>query len=153
MNSPTYKFPASPGMPLFPVSPERMNASSHHHYYEMPDSPTHSPKHGRVSDVHGMVARFNSLDIKDHAELRKKDEAALRRAQVGREEAEGEMRWMKAGLERLEGELRESKEQQSKIVEKLEAELGESKEREKKLAKRLDVVMVSGVQVSAMSHC
>jgi len=77
-----------------------------------------------------MVARFNSLDIKDHAEMRKKDEAALRRAQMGREEAEEEMRKMKEESGRLEKELEETR------------------EREKKVVKRLDVVMVSyaGVQ-------
>jgi len=72
-----------------------------------------------------MVARFNSLDIKDHAELRKKDEAALRRAQMGREEAEEEMRKVKDESRRLEKEIEEAK------------------EREKKVVMRLDVVMVS----------
>jgi len=109
-------------MPLFPVSPERLNIAS---FYELPDSPTRSPRQKReASDVHGMVARFNSLDIKDHAELRKKDEAALRRAQIGREEAEGEARSLKADSQRLEKELEDAK------------------ERERKVMKRLDVVMV-----------
>lgn len=104
-------------MPLFPVSPERLNIAT---YYELPDSPTRSPRHDRnISDVHGMVARFNSLDIKDHAELRKKDEAALRRAQMGREEAEEELRNTREQSQRLEKELEEVKEREKKVVKKL----------------------------------
>ncbi len=72
-----------------------------------------------------MVARFNSLDIKDHAELRKKDEAALKRAQMGREEAEAE-------CQRMRQELRA-----------VEAEREVEKDREKRVAKKLDIVMVN----------
>ena len=112
-------------MPLFPVSPDRLNTTTYYDY-QLPDSPTRSPLRERKhSDVHGMVARFNSLDIKDHADLRKRDEAALRRAQMGREEAEEELRKTKEESQRLEKEL------------------AEVKEREKKVVKRLDVIIVS----------
>lgn len=89
----------------------------------LPGSP---PKHGRTSaDVRAMVSRFNTLDIKDHADLRRKDVAALKRAQMGREEAEAEAK-------RVRDEMTAMRE-----------DMDEAKERERRVAKRLDGVMVS----------
>lgn len=130
-----FKFPISPGKPLFPLSPERVNATRHAAYNSnggtsMPQSPSlpdlglsnkHRPSN---SDVQAVIARFNSLDIKDHAELRKRDEAALRRAQMGREEAENE--------------VKKSREENRALRKDIE----EGKDRERKVAKRLEVVMV-----------
>lgn len=131
-----FNFPPTPGMPLFSLSPERINAQRGN------ATPTEglptslpefgSPKHARSnSAVEGMIARFGSLDVKDHVDLRKKDEAALRRAQMGREEAEGEAR-------KLKDEAR---------VAKKEAE--DAKERERKTVKKLDVLLVSIIVTSA----
>ena len=128
-------------MPLFPISPERVNAGrgqpqSPNGFPMSPSLPDlGKPKHNKAnSDVQGMVARFNSLDIKDHAELRKKDEAALKRAQLGREEAEEQLR-------RVREETR-----------RMKRELDEGGERERKMMKRLDVVMVSSWNKSAYSQ-
>lgn len=78
-----------------------------------------------------MVARFNSLDIRDHVELRKKDEAALKRAQMGREEAEEQ-------LKRVREESR-----------KLKRDLDDGGDRERKMMKRIDTVMVRSPQTPA----
>ena len=84
------------------------------------------PKHWRTnSDVQGIVARFNGLDIKDRMDDKlKKSEASLRRAQMGREEAEAQVK-----------ELRE----EARAAKK---DLDESRDRERRVTKRLDVVMV-----------
>ena len=124
-------------MPLFSLSPERIN--SQRGTMAMPQTDVGvfgsampelgSPKHVRdKSAVEGMIARFGSLDVKDHADLRKRDEAALRRAQLGREEAESEGK-------RLREEAR---------LAKKEAE--EAKERERKTVKRVDVLLVSTIR-------
>lgn len=124
MDSPTAHLPTTTSTPLHPLSPERVNVPKHS--LSVFGSPQSSPSRNKdLSDVQGMVARFNALDIKDHAELRKKEQAALRRAQMGREEAEAEAkRWREEcrGLKR-EGE--------------------EGRERERRVVRRLDVVMVS----------
>ena len=127
-------------MPLFPVSPERLNANTHVVHASkatlmaspsLPNfeaSSTHSsPTHAQSknSDVQGMVARFNALEIKDHQELRRRDEAALKRAQMGREQAEEE-------VIRVKGELRS-----------LRRDVEEGRERERRVARRLENVMVS----------
>lgn len=78
-----------------------------------------------------MVARFNSLDIKDHAELRKRDKAALERAQMGREEAESE--------------LKKTREH----IRALKKEQDESKDRERKVMRRIDVLMVCAKTLDA----
>lgn len=78
------------------------------------------------SDVQGMVARFNGLNIQDRLEEKiKKKEAALSRANMGREEAEAQVK-----------ELRE----EGRAAKR---DLDESRDRERRVAKRLDVVMVS----------
>ena len=124
---PVYNFPASPGTPLFPVSPERANRQP------LPQSPSlasdlHDPfkmAHLREnSDVQNKVAQFNSLS-KEAAQRRKDNEAAMRRAVLGREEAESEAR-------RLRDENR--------VMRK---ELEEGKSREKRVAQRIENVMVS----------
>ncbi|KAL2357013.1 hypothetical protein BJ546DRAFT_1058624 [Cryomyces antarcticus] len=183
MHSPgPFRFPPTPSLPLFPLSPERVNGTrppysgpqpttptkafyipspspSRTHYedpfaftnfptptqsfspskslqspvrgYGLPQSPSlpeiHELKrqgHARTSsDVQGMVARFECLEVKDHAELRKRDEAALKKAVLGREEAESD-------VQRLKEELR-----------KLKEEKKEGDERERKVSKRLEIVM------------
>lgn len=137
MDSPPFgpfNFPATPGMPLFSLSPERINSQRGTAMPRtdgvfntgMPE--LGSPKHVRdKSAVEGMIARFGSLDVKDHVDLRKRDEAALRRAQLGREEAESEGK-----------KLREE-------VHLAKKEAEDAKERERKAVKRLDVLLVGMV--------
>lgn len=119
-------------MPLFPLSPERINTratannSNNQNYPPAPSMPDSSrSKHAQSnSEVQAMVSRFNSLEINDHVELHKRDMAALKRAQMGREEAETELR-------RCREELRQFKK-----------DIDEGSGRERKVMKRLDVVMV-----------
>lgn len=94
----------------------------------LPAMPTFR-SHGRTnSDVQGLVKRFEHLDVRDRdaesAERRKRHEAELRRAQIGREEAEND-------VARLREETR-----------RLKKEGDESRDRERKVGKRLEVVMV-----------
>ena len=128
---PDIKFPSTPGLPLFPVSPERMNRQF------LPQSPSepsiHSASNARVgllnshsrtsSDVQGKVAQFNNLS-KEAAQRRKDNEAALKRAVVGREEAESETR-------RLREENRE-----------LKKDVEEGRIRERRVGERVETVMV-----------
>ena len=122
--------PHAPGMPLFPVSPERMNASKQHipQSPSMPAFTTHhissansSPTHQKNSDVQGMVARFNALEIKDHQELRRRDEAALKRAQVGREQAEEDCRRMREDARALRKDVEEGRERERRVAKRVES--------------------------------
>ena len=134
MDAPVFRLPASPGTPLFPVSPERANRQQ-----SIPQSPSlptgfsiRSPNDvfgspGRVSDVQGKVAQFNNLN-KESTQKRKENEAALKRAVVGREEAESEMR-----------RLREANSE-------LKKQITEYERRERKVGLRLENKMVSSIQ-------
>jgi len=69
----------------------------------LPGSPT---RHERAqSDVHSMVARFDSLKIQDPEEMKKKHAAALKRAQMGREEAEAEAKKLKEEMKEMKSEM------------------------------------------------
>lgn len=126
---PKFIIPASPGTPLFAVSPERANRQP------LPQSPslpsdlvnlrdTFATGHTRTSsDVQGKVAQFNNLS-KEAAQRRRDNEAALKRAVMGREEAESETRRLK---------------EESRL---LRREIEEGRGRERKVAERLDGVMV-----------
>lgn len=127
---PPLSFPASPGTPLFAVSPERVNRQP-----IIPQSPSlpsdlayrrdpFTTCHTRTtSDVQGKVAQFNNLS-KEAIQRRKDNEAALKRAVMGREEAESETRRMK---------------EENRV---LRREIEEGRERERKVAERVEVVMV-----------
>src|ERR1700754_4984187 len=113
---PPVKFPASPGTPLFPLSPERVNGTRPPYNGQllqspsMPEfgkpsmgtgsvdpflfnnsgSPTSPFRHSRnnsATDAHvqGMVARFDSLSIRDY---KAQNEVAIKRADMAREMAE-----------------------------------------------------------------
>ncbi|KAL8824830.1 MAG: hypothetical protein Q9191_004797 [Dirinaria sp. TL-2023a] len=120
---PVFKVPASPGTPLFPVSPERANRQP------IPQSPSlpsnlEDPfisNHTRVpSDVQGKVAQFNNLS-KETAQRRRDNEAALKRAVLGREEAEGETRRLKEEHRVLRKEIEEGRGRERRVGERLEA--------------------------------
>ena len=72
------------------------------------------------SEVQGKVAQFNGL-AKEAAQRRKDNEAALKRAILGREEAEGESRRLRDGNERLRMEVEEGRSRERKVGERLEA--------------------------------
>ncbi|KAI9849172.1 MAG: hypothetical protein M1837_005402 [Sclerophora amabilis] len=119
---PTYRFPASPGTPLFPVSPERANQQNRPAL--RPTSPSGPDFIGKdqsacASDVQNKVAQFNSLN-KDAAERRRVHEAALRRALMGREEAESENRRMKEELRNMRREAVDGKDRERRVAERLE---------------------------------
>lgn len=124
---PAYKSSASPGIPLLPVSPERVNRQLH----QSPSLPSglHDPSKmaqlKEASEVQSKVAQFNNLS-KEAVQRRKDNEAAMRRAVLGREEAENETK-------RLRDEYQG-----------LRKELEEGKARERKAAQRIESVMVGG---------
>jgi hypothetical protein len=80
--------------------------------------------HSRDSSVHERAAKFDSLAFQGKTLERKANDAALKRAMLGREEAESEMR-----------KYREEARSLRKLVE-------EGKERERKVGERLETVMV-----------
>lgn len=80
---------------------------------------------GLASPVHDKISQFNSMSMQSRQLERKTADAALKRAMLGREEAEAEMR-------RLKDEARD-----------LRQEIEEGKERERRVGERLETVMVS----------
>ncbi|KAL8995187.1 MAG: hypothetical protein Q9169_005020 [Polycauliona sp. 2 TL-2023] len=123
----TAKFPASPGTPLLPISPERANRQP------LPPSPSlpsnlHDPlkmAHPKeASDVQNKVAQFNSLS-KEAVQRRKDNEAAMRRAVLGREEAENETRRVKEEYNGLRKEFDEGKARERKVAERIESVMEE----------------------------
>ena len=125
---PVFRFPASPGTPLFPVSPERANRQAF-----LPNSPSlpsglaalqndpFTSNHSRgSSDVQSKVAQFNTLS-KEAVQRRKENEASLRRAVLGREEAESETRRLKDDNMILRREIEEGRSRERRVGERVEA--------------------------------
>lgn len=108
-----YTFPSSPGRPtpLFPVSPERVNRQSEN------ASPT---SHSRDSSVHEKISKFDSLAYQGKALERRTADAALKRAMMGREEAESEMRRYRDEARSLRKHAEEGKDRERKVGERLE---------------------------------
>ncbi|KAK4986568.1 hypothetical protein LTR66_007833 [Elasticomyces elasticus] len=179
------RFPPTPGLPLFPLSPERINGTrppysgpeSHspskqsrahsrspekYMHLHVPQSPNSSPtrnlfadfcitptktsgfvlsqspslpeldslrrRQGHAhtnSDVQGMVARFDHLDIKDRDEEKRRDEAALRRAVIGREEAESDARRLREEVREMKRDMEEGQEREAKVARRLEGVMEE----------------------------
>ncbi|KAE9370122.1 hypothetical protein N431DRAFT_484428 [Stipitochalara longipes BDJ] len=128
---PTFKFPGSPGTPLFQVSPERVNQqrpphiSTHSHHssasFDSNASPTSQNRHTRESSiVQDKVAAFNSLAYQGKQLERKTNDAALKRAMLGREEAESEMRRYRDETRSLRRQVEEGKERERRVGERLE---------------------------------
>jgi hypothetical protein len=76
----------------------------------------------RDSSVHEKINQFNNLNIAMQSKQmeRKTADAALKRAMVGREEAEAEMKRMRDELKLLRREVDEGKERERKVGERLE---------------------------------
>ena len=124
---PTHGYPASPGTPLFPVSPERANQQKT--ALADPASPVapelkHASHVRAGSDVQNKVAQFNTLS-KDAQDRKKSGEAALKRAIVGREEAESDLRRIRDEGRRARQEIEEGKSRERRVGERLEAVMDE----------------------------
>ncbi|TVY35662.1 hypothetical protein LSUB1_G006898, partial [Lachnellula subtilissima] len=124
----SYKFPGSPGTPLHQVSPERVNQQRPISMFE-PDSDSagiprfsevkgHS--HSRDSSVHDKISQFNTLAFQGKQLERKANDAALKRAMLGREEAESEMRRYRDETRSLRKHIEEGRERERKVGERLE---------------------------------
>lgn len=124
---PVYRIPPSPGLPLFPVSPDRVNRqqlplspSRQSDLSFLQDDPFKSHHSRNSSDVQGKVAQFNNLS-KEASQRRKDNEAALKRALVGREEAESETRRLKEENRLLRKETDDGSTRERRVGERVEA--------------------------------
>jgi seryl-tRNA synthetase len=77
---------------------------------------------GRDSTVHDKISQFNSLSMSMQSRQleRKSADAALKRAVLGREEAEAEMKRLKEEARVLRQEIEEGKERERRVGERLE---------------------------------
>ncbi|CAG7982305.1 unnamed protein product [Penicillium salamii] len=127
MESPT-RLPPSPSKALHPVSPERMNQQT------IPASPSlpadlltlHHKNHRGVSEVQAKVAFLNGLSKGGSPANASSNNAAVLRANMGREEAE-------SALASAQEELAEAQDRERRISERLESlfeELHGTKERQ-----------------------
>lgn len=122
---PKFVCPQPPGKPLLAVSPERANRQ---HLPPSPSLPSElarlrdpfASSHTRTSsEVQVKVAQFNSLS-KEAIQRRRDNEAALKRAIVGREEAETETSRLKEESRLLKKELDEGRCKERRVCERLE---------------------------------
>jgi hypothetical protein len=106
--------PGSPtGGPLQTVTPDRVNQQR---------ESTFSQSHPRDSAVHDKINQFNSMSVLMQSKNleRKTADAALKRAMLGREEAEGEARRSRDEIKALRKALEEGKERERRVGERLE---------------------------------
>lgn len=114
--------------PLEPVSSERMNAQLPQISASGRDSnvsirslmsPTRG--HSRDSSVHDKISQFNTLAaVQSTKHERKVDAAALKRAVVGREEAEADVRRYRDEVRSLRKQVEEVKDRERRVAERLE---------------------------------
>lgn len=112
--------PGSPEpAPLQPMSPDRINQQREAAMYASMES-----EHCRDSDVHDKIRQFNNMahtgaSMSRQLE-RKTADAALKRAMLGREEAESEMRRYRDEARALRQQVEESRGRERKVGERLE---------------------------------
>lgn len=114
--------------PLEPVSSERMNAQLPQISASGRDSNVSirslmSPNrgHSRDSSVHDKISQFNTLAaVQSTKHERKVDAAALKRAVVGREEAEADVRRYREEVRSLRKQVEEVKDRERRVAERLE---------------------------------
>ncbi|SPQ27152.1 6925f8e7-00ad-4ba9-9215-5fd0af771822 [Thermothielavioides terrestris] len=119
--------PSSPaggtGQPLQPVSLNAQRESSllsaAQHHRERLNLGDSAPL--RDSSVHEKINQYNSLAMQSKTLERKSADAALKRAMLGREEAEAEMRRYRDEARALRKQIEEGKERERKVGERLEA--------------------------------
>ena len=128
--------PESPsGAPLQRLTPDRINQQRDSSlYYSTSSHPEDMASNLRDGSVHDKINQFNTLAAHSRQLERKTADAALKRAMIGREEAEGEMR-------RYRDEARS-----------LRKQLEDGRERERKVGERLETVMVRSI-ADHMSLC
>ncbi|OTA99533.1 hypothetical protein M426DRAFT_76323 [Hypoxylon sp. CI-4A] len=115
--------PGGGAAPLQEVSADRVNQQRDASLF----SPTHT-EHPRDSDVHDKIRQFNNMaypGATNGATMsrqleRKTADAALKRAMLGREEAEGEMRRYRDEARALRRQVEESRGRERKVGERLE---------------------------------
>lgn len=104
-------------MALQPASQDRVNQ-------QLRDSALFSSARGgdaaRDSSVHDKIHQFNSLTVQSKQLERKTADAALKRAMLGREEAESEMRRYRDEARLLRKQVEEGRERERKVGERLE---------------------------------
>lgn len=79
-----------------------------------------STDNARDSSVHEKINQFNSLAVQSKQLERKTADAALKRAMLGREEAESEMRRYRDECRMLRRAVEEGRERERKVGERLE---------------------------------
>ena len=114
--------PSANATPLLPISPDRVN-------HQNPTVACLRSSVQRDSDVHDKIRQFNTLSHlppgATSASMSKQLErmtadAALRRAMIGREEAESEMRRYREESRVLRRQVEEGRERERKVGERLE---------------------------------
>ncbi|KAF2461957.1 hypothetical protein BDY21DRAFT_368105 [Lineolata rhizophorae] len=126
---PPCKFATSSGTALLPLSPERVNKGNR------------QVNEASEAQVQDMVARFNDLELREPRERSKREEIALRRAEMAREMAEVDLARYKKQARHEREELEEKSRARGEEIRRLKREVEDGRERERKVAKRLDVVM------------
>lgn len=116
-----FQMPASPGTPLLQASPERVNQQRSSFMDSQSSGLKHAHSLSRDSMVHDKVAAFNSLAFQGKQLERKTNDAALKRAMLGREEAESEMRRYREDVKALKRQVEEGKERERRVGERLES--------------------------------
>ncbi|KAM0282936.1 hypothetical protein ACHAQH_002747 [Verticillium albo-atrum] len=111
MDSPR-SHPGSPGGPLNPITPDRANRESTFMASLRSDL--------RDSPVHDKISQFNTLAMQSKSLERKTADAALKRAMLGREEAEGEMRRYRDETKILRVQLEKARDREQRVSERLE---------------------------------
>ncbi|KAM0330734.1 hypothetical protein ACHAQA_003686 [Verticillium albo-atrum] len=102
----------SPGGPLNPITPDRANRESTFMASLRSDL--------RDSPVLDKISQFNNLAMQSKSLERKTADAALKRAMLGREEAEGEMRRYRDETKVLRVQLEKSRDREQRVSERLE---------------------------------
>jgi hypothetical protein len=114
------RFPAPSGTPLLPISPERVNQRPYS-TFDLESPTSGRSRHERDSSVQEKIAAFNSVAFQGKQLERKANDAALKRAMLGREEAESEMRRYRDETRALRRDVEEGRERERKVGERLES--------------------------------
>jgi hypothetical protein len=78
-------------------------------------------RHSRESSVQEKAAKFDTLAFQGKALERRANDAALKRAMLGREEAETDMRRYRDEARQLRKDVQEGKDRERKVGERLES--------------------------------
>ncbi|KAK4102489.1 hypothetical protein N658DRAFT_515182 [Parathielavia hyrcaniae] len=113
--------PADGGQPLQPVSHNPQRDSALFSTSQQQRNNFGESASARDSSVHEKINQFNSLAIQTKQLERKTADAALKRAMLGREEAEAEMRRYRDEARQLRRQVEEGKDRERRVGERLEA--------------------------------